>query len=67
MTARRPPETSAPFDSDTVEALKPRAAAWFAELRDRICAAFERIEVEATGPFHPAMEKLEAQLSAFLG
>lgn len=53
MTARRPPETSAPFDSDTVEALKPRAAAWFAVLRDRICTAFERIEEEATGPFPP--------------
>ncbi|MBN9061152.1 MAG: oxygen-dependent coproporphyrinogen oxidase [Rhizobiales bacterium] len=32
-------------------ALKPRAAAWFAELRDRICAAFEAIEDDATGPF----------------
>ncbi len=29
------------------EALKPAAAAWFAALRDRICAAFERIEGEA--------------------
>ena len=35
------------------EAMKPRAAAWFASLRDRICAAFERIEDEATGPFPP--------------
>jgi len=30
---------------------KARAAAWFAELRDRICAAFERLEeAQATGP-----------------
>jgi coproporphyrinogen III oxidase len=33
------------------EAMKPRAAAWFAELRDRICTAFEAIEDEAAGPF----------------
>lgn len=31
------------------EALKPAAAAWFAALRDRICAAFEEIEDEAGG------------------
>ena len=31
------------------EALKPRAAAWFAELRDRICAEFEAIE-DLAGP-----------------
>jgi coproporphyrinogen III oxidase len=35
------------------EAMKPRAATWFASLRDRICTAFEAIEDEATGPFPP--------------
>ncbi|WP_186419569.1 oxygen-dependent coproporphyrinogen oxidase [Bosea sp. CS1GBMeth4] len=40
-------------DLTTVEALKPRASAWFESLRGRICAAFEEIEADAAGPFPP--------------
>ncbi|MBY0299792.1 MAG: oxygen-dependent coproporphyrinogen oxidase [Methylobacterium sp.] len=36
-----------------LDALKQDATAWFATLRDRICAAFEALEDEATGPFPP--------------
>ena len=35
------------------ERLQEEAPAWFAALRDRICAAFEHIEDEAEGPFFP--------------
>lgn len=38
---------SLPADLD---AKKQRAAEWFAELRDKTCAAFERLEDELTGP-----------------
>jgi coproporphyrinogen III oxidase len=52
MTASKPAEFP-PADPAVVEALKPRAAAWFESLRDRICAAFEAVEDEAAGPFPP--------------
>lgn len=45
------------FDPAAVEALKPRASAWFESLRDRICAAFEAIEDEAAGPFPAETDK----------
>jgi coproporphyrinogen III oxidase len=44
-------ETAAALALALADAMKPRAAAWFSALRDRICAEFERIEDEATGPF----------------
>jgi coproporphyrinogen III oxidase len=44
-----PPSPQMPL----AEAMKPRAAAWFEALRDRICSALEAIEDEATGPFAP--------------
>jgi coproporphyrinogen III oxidase len=40
------------FDAETAER-RPRAAAWFAQLRDRICAAFEAIEDEAASDAAP--------------
>ena len=35
---------------DELESRKQRAAAWFRELRDRLCAEFEAIEAELAGP-----------------
>ena len=40
-------------DPAIVADLQSRAPAWFAGLRDRICAALEAIEDEASGPFAP--------------
>lgn len=39
-----------PLDKGESESRKARVARWFEELRDDICAAFERIEDELTGP-----------------
>jgi coproporphyrinogen III oxidase len=36
-----------------IHRLKTEAPAWFAALRDRICAAFEDLEDDARGPFFP--------------
>jgi len=40
-------------DEETVTRLKQDMPAWCAVLRDRICAEFEAIEIEAEGPFFP--------------
>jgi coproporphyrinogen III oxidase len=42
-----------PPDPAVVLRLQSEAPLWFAALRDRICAALEAIEAEATGPFYP--------------
>jgi coproporphyrinogen III oxidase len=38
-----------PSIQDALEEERERASAWFAELRDRICAAFERLEDDLSG------------------
>jgi coproporphyrinogen III oxidase len=40
-------------DPATIDRLKAETPVWFASLRDRICAAFEELEREASGPFYP--------------
>lgn len=49
-------DTAPPFDGPTLDRLKTDASAWFAALRDRLCAAFEALEGEALGPFPPEAE-----------
>jgi len=44
------PDTVPPSSISAHEALKPAARAWFESLRDRICAAFEAIEDDHSGP-----------------
>jgi coproporphyrinogen III oxidase len=46
-----------PTTPDELDRRKREAAAWFRTLRDRICAAFERLEDEAAGPFFPEAEQ----------
>ena len=47
---RSPTENPTPLpDAATVQRRKDEARAWFESLRDRICAAFEKIEDELTG------------------
>lgn len=49
MTQQRP-ELPVGLPED-IEHKKATARAWFEELRDKICAAFEKLEDEVTGPF----------------
>jgi coproporphyrinogen III oxidase len=51
MPARKNTASSYGFATDALEAHKTRAAAWFRELRDAICAEFETVETELTGTY----------------
>ena len=43
--------------TDALDARKSRAETWFQSLRDTICASFEALEDEATGPFFPEVKE----------
>lgn len=43
--------------TDSLEARKSRAEAWFQNLRDMICQSFETLEDEAKGPFFAEAQK----------
>ncbi|MDE1147301.1 MAG: oxygen-dependent coproporphyrinogen oxidase [Azospirillaceae bacterium] len=47
LSASLPPSLTVAGDTPLAEEHRARAAAWFQDLRDRICAAFEAIEDEA--------------------
>src|ERR1700758_4780955 len=42
------------MNASDIEARKARAKAWFEQLRDEICAAFEQLEDEAPASLYPA-------------
>ena len=50
MTDQRPPPVHDPARFTAFEAHRPVASAWFAELRDRLCDAFEALERAAGSP-----------------
>ena len=50
MTDQRPLAPADPANFAAFEAHRPVATAWFAELRDRLCASFEALEREAGSP-----------------
>jgi coproporphyrinogen III oxidase len=54
MSDAAPALSLSPADP-AVQRLQREAPLWFAELRDRLCAAFEAIEREAEGPFEPSL------------
>jgi coproporphyrinogen III oxidase len=58
-TARSKPAQPMPA-RDALEARKAEARTWFQNLRDQICAAFEAVEDQATGPYFPQANAAQA-------